>query len=551
MMVATKFAKQSTNAAANQVLPKRAAISAGLESYTGAWGADQASHLLRRALFGFKKTDLTNALNQNIGNCVDALLTFTDVPPTPPLATDIKETQVAIGQTWVTAPYDGAINFLRTQSLRSWWLGLLLNQDFSLREKMTLFWHNHFPSDGGTVTDARYLYKQNALFRKNAVGNFKNLVKEITLDPAMLVYLNGNRNTKSSPNENLGREIQELFTIGKGLEVEAGNYTTYTEADVKAAARVLTGYKDDRVTISYTFTDKNHDQTAKVFSAAYGDAVVAGRLATDGINEIDDLLNIIFAQKATAKYICRKIYRYFVYYVIDATTENNVISPMADLLIANQFEIKPVLAVLFKSAHFYDSLNMGCFIKTPLDIVIGSLRSFNVTLPGTAVLATEYGVYNSVSNLSTAMQQELFEPPNVAGWPAYYQDPVFYEAWLNADTLPKRMQYTDTLAKATGYKFSNFVLSIDPFALALSTSKPSDINILLQELMTKLYPIALGDVQKASLKESLSQGLPDYTWAQQWQAYIDSPIAANKTPVETRLRTLLKAMMNMAEYQLC
>jgi uncharacterized protein (DUF1800 family) len=138
------------------------------------------------------------------------------------------------GGVWVNAPYgDGTINSRRITSFKSWWTGQMLTQQVSLREKMVLFWHNHFSTQTATVSDSRYIYKHNNLLRTMAFGNFKELVKQITIDPAMLRYLNGYASSKTAPDENYARELQELFTMGKGPN------SKYTESDVKAAARLL------------------------------------------------------------------------------------------------------------------------------------------------------------------------------------------------------------------------------------------------------------------------------------------------------------------------
>lgn len=536
----------------NAVLPKRAAVPGGLEPFAGAWNRAQAMHLLRRTLFGFTQSDLDLALAKNLSDTVDALLTLPAEVPAPPLAVDAKETAVPIGQTWVDAANDGTLNNVRGQSLQAWWMGLILGQGFTIREKMTLFWHNHFANELKMVGDARYMHVQNTLLRLNALGNFKSLVKQITTDPAMLVYLNGDTNTKANPNENYGREVQELFTIGKGPEIAAGNYTNYTEEDVKTVARVLTGWTDVRATKTSTFRPLQHDAADKIFSAAYGNAVIMGRAGADGALELDDLVNLIFAQAETARFICRKIYRFFVYYAIDADTETNVIAPMADLLGKGGFEIKPVLAALFKSAHFHHALNQGCGIKTPIDLVAGSARLLQTPLPDAADVVKQYAVWKALQIEAADMQLELCMPPNVAGWPAYYQDPVFYEAWISSDTLPKRVQFTDKLGSAQGYKAGQNAVVCDVTALARRSGDPSKVDVLVGDLAALFFPVAVTAKQTTYLQDILLSGLPDYEWTAAWSAFDANPADANsRAAVETRLRALIQAMMEMAEFQLC
>jgi uncharacterized protein (DUF1800 family) len=538
---------------ANAALPKRAAVSTGLEAYAGTWDQRHATHLLRRVLFGFTKADLDKAMSLNAATCVDTLLNVIDETIAPPVVVETTDT-VPPGQTWVTAAYDGTLDGPRRRSFQYWWMGLIANQSFSIREKMVVFWHNHFPSELDVIGDARYGYAQNALFRKSALGNFKALVKQVTLDPAMLRYLNGNTNTNKNPNENYGRELQELFTVGKGPEIAAGNYTNYTEEDVKAAARVLTGWRDVRDTITAEFIDKSHDATDKAFSSAYGSTVIKGRAAADGAKEVDDLMDMIFAQTETARAFCRSLYRFFIYYAIDDTVEKNIIQPLADAFIAGGFEVKPILATLFKSAHFHDALNMGCVIKNPLDLAAGSFRQLAASAPDGSVAATQYAFWGAIHGEAARMQMEIGNPPNVAGWPAYYQNPVFYELWINSDTLPRRVQLTDKLASSKGYVYGadKTVSLVDAVAFAQTTARANNVANLVSDLSDLLFPITLTDVQLLYLKNVMMGDLPDYEWGAEWNAYVAAPTDAKlKSAVDNRLRDLLRAMMEMAEYQLC
>lgn len=540
---------------ANAALPKRAAITAGLEAYAGTWDQRHASHLLRRTLFGFTRADLDKAMGMTSAACVDALL---DVPAetlAPPITVDANDTGSAVGQSWTTAAYDGTLNGSRQRSLQDWWMALIVGQTFSLREKMVLFLNNHLATELDTVGDPKYSYGLQSLLRSHAVGNFRDLVRQVSIDPAMLKYLNGDSNTSTNPNENYGRELQELFTVGKGPEIAAGNYTNYTEEDVKAAARVLTGWRDVHDSPTSEFQEKKHDVKDKAFSAGYGNTVIAGRSGPDaGTQELDDLIAMIFAQAETAKYLCRKLYRFFIYYAIDATVEANVIAPLADQLIKGDFELKPVLATLFKSAHFHDAANLGCQIKTPLDVVAGALRQLAIPMPDATNTVKQYSLLNALVGEASRMQQEIGNPPNVAGWSAYYQDPVFYETWINSDTLPRRVQYTDKLASAKGYGYytDKSFLSADVLALAKTTSKPGTIDTLVSELAAIFFPITLTDAQIKYLKDVMLSGVPEYEWGVEWDDYAAAPADATKIkPVESRLRALLTAMMELAEFQLC
>lgn len=537
---------------ANKTLPTVPRSAAGLEPYAGTWGPAQVRHLLRRTMFGAKPADVSTLSSMSLSDLVDQLLTE-PAAPDPPLNTNANDTGSLVGTTWINAPTSTS-NGSRHNSVRSWWIGLMLAQGPSLREKMTLFWHNHFATESAVIKDARFTYRNNALLRQHALGNFKVLTKAVTLDGAMLRYLNGDTNTATNQNENYSRELQELFTIGKGPEIGPGNYTNYTEVDVQQAARVLSGWRESSSTFVSYFTANRHDSGNKQFSSAYGNTLIVGQTGAAGANEIDDLLDMIFAQTETAKYICRKLYRWFVYYVIDAATEANVIVPMADILRNNNYDVKPALSALLKSAHFFDPVNEGCFIKSPMDLAVGTARIFSIAYPvaqpdGTN-LAAQYNHWKYLSNQSTAMQQELLDPPGVAGWPAFHQDPLWYEMWINSDTLANRTEFTDILS-GPGYKQNGFTQVIDPVPFAWLTSDPSDPNVLIDEWAAMLYPIAITPSQKTFLKDALLPGLPDYEWTVEWSEYVADPSDPGKSSaIITKLRELLSVMLAMPEYQL-
>ncbi len=533
---------------ANRSLPVVPRSAAGLEPYAGTWGSVQVSHLLRRTLFGARPQDVAAVSGMTVSDLVDLLLTE-PAAPDPPVNTNINDTGSVVGTTWINAPtsdYNGS----RHNSMRAWWVDLMLAQGTSLREKMTLFWHNHFSTETAVVKDARYSYRTNALLRQHALGNFRTLTKEVTVDCGMLKYLNGKTNTASNPNENYARELQELFTIGKGPEIAPDNYTNYTEVDVQQAARVLTGWRDDNQTFTGYFTAGRHDPGDKQFSSAYQDTVIAGQTGSAGANEVDDLLDMIFLQNETAKYICRKLYRWFVYYVIDSTTETNVIAPMADIFRNNNYEVKPVLAALFKSAHFFDPVNYGCIIKNPIDLTVGTARALSVAYPDTSNLTAWQNHRKYLYDQSRFMQQQIGDPPSVAGWPAYYQDPLYYEMWINSDTLANRTEFTDTLA-GSGYRRNGFTQVIDPVAFANLTSAPAVPDTLIDEWAGFLYAFDLTPAQKAFLKEALLPGLPDYEWTIEWTDYVNDPTDPGKeAAITTKLRDLLGVMLAMPEYQL-
>lgn len=529
--------------------------SSGITAYSGSFTDLELMHLLKRSLFGVTKADMDYFRGKSVAQVVDELLTPTAALPTPPIKEYTTSTtattpdgNILAGATWVNDPNtDGTVASQRRASFKKWWMGVMIHQDRSIREKMTLFWHNHFATESNDVGNAQYVYKHHALLRSGALGNFKTLTKAVTLDPAMLVYLNGQLNSAAAPDENYSRELQELFCCGKGPG------SLYTEADVKAAARVLTGWRNNATLISSFFDPTRHDVNNKIFSAFYNNTVIQGRTgATAGNAELDDLLNMIFAAQEVAKYICRRLYRWFVYYDIDASVESNVITPLANIFRANNYEIKPVLAALLRSEHFFDVLSRGCQIKSPVDLVVGLCREFGVAFQPATDYITNYGMYNYLVSWVSNMQQNIGDPPDVSGWKAYYQEPQFYQIWINSDTLPKRNQFTDTLI-VSGYTFNGKKIQIDGTEYAKTLSNPGNPNTLINDITRNIFRLDISAASKAQLKRDilLSGQAEDFYWTDAWNLFIANPSnTANANTVRNKLRDLIKYLMNLAEYQL-
>jgi len=533
---------------ANKTLPTGLArATSTLAPYAGAWGFAQAAHLLRRSLFGPTRPEILAAAGSSLAAVLDGLLAVLPAPA-PPVNVSTIDTSVPLGQTWVGQVFDQSLDGARRSSMRDWWVGQQLGPGPSLTEQMTLFWHNHFVTEFNIIDDAGYSYEYVRLLRQYALGNIRQLAKDMTVTPAMLRYLNGSQSVVGAPNENYGRELLELFTVGKGPLIGPGNYTNYTEADVQAAARVLTGWRDTGTPVGSYFPAPRHDPTAKVFSAAFGNATIA----PNGSGEYQDLINLIFKQAETARFLVRKLYRWFVYYLIDAQVESAIIQPLATLLIQNNFEVAPVLRALLGSEHFFDVANVGCLIKSPLVFTVGLCRQMEMTFPTAANQVTQYGMWDYLNALAYVQQQTLGDPPNVAGWLAYYQTPQYHELWINAVTLPRRNQTTD-LFIGNGYTRNGVRLGIDPLVLtqALPAATAADCNLLIAEFVRLMVPIALMASQLAFLKNALIPGLPDFEWTTEWMQYLATPTnAARKASVNTKLQAMLRALMGLAEYHL-
>ena len=530
-------------------------ITSGINPYSGPWTENEIVHLLKRTMFGAKKADVDYFKTKTVSQTVNELLNPTAPQPSPPLKEyvttttvgAIPDTNILQGTTWVNdINNDGTVQSQRIASYKKWWTGVLINQDRSIREKLQMFWVNHFGNEAGDVGNGNWTYKQHDLIRQNGLGNFKQMVDAITKDISMLRYLNGYLNVASAPDENYGRELMELLTLGKG------SGSQYTENDVKEAAKVLTGWQINGTTYTSVFTSGRHSTVNKTFSSFFNNTVIVGRTgATAGQLELTDLLNMIFATQEVAKFIVRKFYRFFVYYTIDATTETNVIGPLADIFRTNNYDIRSVLSAMFKSEHFFDVLNQNCYIKNPADHIIGSLREMNAVFPAQTDWDTNYGMWNFFYAYMVNTGQNLNDPPNVSGMPAYYQEPLFHEIWINSDSLPKRNQFTDLMVN-TGYTRNNQKVQFNLVAYVQQFSNPGNPNDLIDDALKFIFRNQLSYESKKTIKTQilLSNQQWDYYWTNAWMAYLSSPTTANFNIINNRLKSLFQYFFNLAEYQL-
>lgn len=525
----------------------------GLAPYTGPWTRNEVQHLLKRTMFGSTKADIDYFLTRTMDQAVNELLNPTAPLPSPPLndySEDVADPAVPAGATWVNnpaQPTEDELNVARRSSFKKWWIGAMLNQDRSIREKLTLFWADHFGTETNTIGLSHFVYKHNDLLRRGCLANFKTMVKDVTVDPGMLIYLNGYLNSASAPDENYARELFELFTLGKGPTV------AYSEEDVRRAARILTGWRINPTTALTVFNAAQHDSGNKQFSSYFNNTTITGQAGANGALETDDLINMIFNKDEVSRYICRSLYRWFIYYTIDEATEMNVIEPLAAIFRNNNYEIRPVLSALFKSEHFFDVLNQGCMIKSPVDQIIGCMREFRVVFPSVATeYADAYNMWTYLFNWSNVMGQNIGDPPNVSGWPAYYQEPAFHEFWINHDTLPKRNQFTDIMV-INGYTRNMKKIVIDTLDFTRSLPNPGDPNALVNDALEIIYRVPLSDAVKQNIKQNilLSGQTADYYWTNAWSAYIIDPTNMSVTAiVANRLKALYQYLMNLSEYQL-
>jgi uncharacterized protein (DUF1800 family) len=285
----------------------------------------------------------------------------------------------------------------------------MVNNGF--RERLSLFWSNHFVVEYLDVNQPAYLYKYYVMLQKHALGNFKSFVREIGISSAMLRYLNGYQNKKNSPNENYARELYELFTLGEG--------NGYSQQDIVETARALTGFTKTKTYMGeIEFNENTHDNGSKT---------IFGQTGSWGYN---DVVDILFQEKKDliADFICSKIYRYF----ISPIEDKSIISEMSITLKENDFELYPVFKQLFKSEYFFDSKNSNVLIKSPIDLMVGLHHQLGFRYQDDLDLPLQ------LRNKCRDMSQTIFSPVDVAGWQGNHD-------WINSETLPKRWEFADYL----------------------------------------------------------------------------------------------------------
>jgi uncharacterized protein (DUF1800 family) len=540
-----------------------------LDTFSQPLSEFHAAHLLRRTTFGPTKSEIAVFTGLTAYEAVSKLISNNSYTASPPAPVDLDKTSPTFGKPYMGLPFKGDRSGQLNVYLRFWWAGLMARQDHppSLLEKMTAFWQNHFVESQNVVSDHRYMYQYLQLLRNNCLGNFRELTISITKDPGMLIFQNGNENSKDLPNENYARELMELFTVG---QKDFDKNSNYTEDDVKAAARVLTGwqcrnyYAEDSTTFGAEFVANRHDTRDKVFSEKYGNKIIAGRSgSTAGEAEVRDLVNMLLAHQQTPRFICRKLYRWFVNTNLTREIEEQVIIPLAIFFSSpgNDYKIQPVVEKLLTSEIFFDQKNIGAIIKAPAEHLIGMRRYFNQPVPD-MVTDTE-AFFNYVNYFiwgMESMQQSILVQPSVLGYAPYYQT-GYSRNWINASTIAVRRAFVDSFVFPNLEIKPGYVLGIDfiKWVTDLQTNF-SDVNgspaiscdKVLDEFSKNLFALPLSNMHKDFLIDSVFlAGLPRLEWTIEWNAYRRAPGNTNyRNAVRDRCALLMRYMLNMAEYQI-
>lgn len=526
-----------------------------LSKYEGVFEKQQIYHLLRRATFGPNQYDVLLAEELGLDKTLDRLFDTDINPDLPPI------NYIDTGDAQWTTGLGGNTNIdTRLRSLRAWWIDNMIYRPLSIKEKVSLFWHNHLVTGAKDIKDGRFSYEYLKLIRENSLGNVKQLVLKMTTNPAMLVYLSGDDNVKGSPNENYARELMELFTLGR---TKSDGRENYTEEDIIEIARALTGWTVNKNPQTGSlegfavFKNNLHDTAPKNLSSHFNNKLIHRTNPAEYRMETQDVIDAIFERGDTAIFICRELYKWFVYYEVDADTERDIIVPLANVLMANNYELKPVLRVLLSSRHFFDNAGMGSMIRNPLDYVIGTIRqseTFDQKPTKQLSYMARYDFADRIGTYAASMQMDLLNPPNVAGWTAYYQSPAFYQGWISFASYILRNEFIlKFINQGIPYQLAPNIgntgtATINHKVLIIESAGTgvTDVNEVLNALIRKFLPLNISQKQIDYLKDVLMNKIPDAEWANEWALYI-----ADKNPAMVkRVKALLYELMSMAEYQL-
>lgn len=577
-----------------------------LTELTAPLGLKRAAHLLHRASFGATKDQLDIFATYTPAQAVTQLFGQTLPDPVLPIDPETNSEWVLTGTTDANSGDSDLQEFFK-----GWLIGQMLSTGvpankslpYSAREKVVHFIHTVLTTIQTKVDNSRSLYFQNQLYRQFALDktalatiNFKELTKKVCVDNAMLKLLDGNLNVKGSPNENYGRELHELYTIGRGLEgtlppvTDPGDYFLYKELDVQAAAKVLSGWEIDD-TYSNIDPDTNlprgkvrgsttnasaHDNSVKQFSDRFNNITIQpdplllnGTAATEAsaLDEISQLIESIYSKPETAKNICRRIYRFFAYHTVDTTLDSTVIEDMATTFASSGYKLQPVLEELFKSTHFYEAAagvdddTFGGIIKSPLDLMIGTYRFYNIQLPDPVASATDfYEKTGEMVRTLSKMGMNFYEPFDVAGYDAYHQYPIYHRSWISTNYLTERYQFIRNLISQP---MPSDGIDVVTFVQDNFNGVASDARTLIIELAKYLLPLndnltfdpALDDTSgltaermnyflTAFLKSPQIDTDPEGSWTFRWNNPVDMEV------VRKQLESLFNAMMQSPEYQL-
>ncbi len=466
---------------------------------SGEWTPELVRHLYRRLGYGATWVQVQEGLTKTPSDLVDDLLIIAvnTVQPESPFWSD-----------WTSEDYDNETSDFsdHEQFLKEEWIKRSIKYPF--QAKMSLFWHDHFATEKRVYDCNSSMWHYFRLIHEEAFGNFRTMVEQMGINRAMLIYLDGNKNIAEEPNENYARELMELFTMGEG--------NGYTQTDIEQVARALTGWRMDHYECTPAYFDSNlHDNGIKT---------IFGQTGSFNYNDVHELIFTVRADQ-TATYICTKLYQLFVY----QEPNIEVVTQLTRTFKDNNWELLPVINQLLKSEHFYDRSLIGSRIKHPIEVMTSVLAPLGIDIEADI----DEGYFGFVSYRIRDMGMELFEPPNVAGWPGH-------RVWLSENALTNRWTYCSRIINS--YITVLAKERIRDLAMSI-TDNSNDPQVITRAMAQHWLGVPLNDDLMEVAELFLRAGIPenyfdDGSWNLLWPEAPD------------QLINLLTHFIQLPEYQL-
>ena len=575
----------------------QAVVSYSLAPYTGSFGFEQRKHLLNRTMVGLCKRHLNDVENLDLQQSLDLILTpeLFDEPINnyyhQLTATDYKDLytsdDVPPGEPFINRAYaDNDSEELeqfgheRYTAIISWINQRIYKQDTSIHWKLFVFLHNLVPTRSFELGHkAAFLYIK--LLFESCFSSYKDFIYDVTLDPSMLDFLNLALSQKDTPDENYAREVQELFTVGKRP------FAKFTEKDVREIARALVGwtYDYEKLVLSegtdphVFFEDYNHDTGDKEFSSFYNNHTIRGKSGDDGQQELQEVVDMLFNTEESGIYLCRRLYQFFVYPVLTPEIESQIIAPLAQVFKDNNHSLVAVLRVLLGSEHFFDAAIPNSIIKSPLDYNMGMLKELEITngyrthwdgievqyeqfnpnhpafleqeIDQTTLAYNLFGQNLHWSNYNQGMQ--LFTPPNVSGWPAFYQEPVYDMFWINSSTIKSRKQAAHWFRWGLwlySYEDQGVNLKYNLHNYLSTYQNPASFEDFFNEFNQRLCGASVDSSTYEMLKNELLGNINEMHWEEYINAFMDDPSKENISSIQWRFDNVLFKFFELSVYHI-
>ncbi len=444
---------------------------------------DEAAHLLRRMGFGGTPDEIESLASKGREGAVDHLINYNQI--------DNKPLDDLLAQSFDFSDFTDNQRFSNAE-IRRWWYTRQVHTRRQFEEKMTLFWHNHFATSSSKVQEV-YMFLQNLTLRTNALARFDDLLLKMAQDPAMILWLDNRTNVVRSPNENFGRELMELFTMGIN-DVVTGQ-PNYTEEDVKEVARAFTGWdftqnrQGGGLSVQFVIRQNLHDNTSKTVFTGTPYA------ATGNLNGTD-IIEILSRRPQTARYLSKKLVDFFVFPVTTSNSDRNLIDRFANVYLNNNHSIKELVSAIFTSDEFYSDRARFALVKQPVELIVSSVRmlkgSYN---PGTTVGDGRRQVSNTPAQFGRNMGQDLFGPPDVAGWD-------FNLGWVNTASMLERFNFANTFLSNRNTTNPGLFITTDE----LKKNTKGSAKKTVKKFLKVLGPLDPGGDVVKTLKKYLETG---------------------------------------------